>query len=86
LITKPGPPNDSYRKFTDENYKEVKKTFDDTREEQNARFANFKEDMRAAGRNLSTSKLNAEKKIRDVQAGVRKIKAILNDLWASAKL
>jgi hypothetical protein len=63
-----------------------KETFDDTREEQNARFTNFKEDMRAAGRNLSTSKLNAQKKkIRDVRAGVRKIKAILDDLWASAK-
>jgi hypothetical protein len=31
-------------------------------EEQNTRFANFGEDMRAAGRNLSTSKLNAHKK------------------------
>ena len=83
---KPRSPNDPYRKFTDYDYKDVIKTFNDTREEQNTRFANFGEDMRAAGRNLSTSKLNAQKKkIWDVRAGVRKIKAIVDDLWASAK-
>jgi hypothetical protein len=38
---KPRPPNDPYRKFTDEDYKDVIKTSDDTREEQNARFANL---------------------------------------------
>ncbi len=52
----PRPPNDPYRKFANDDYKDV------TRKEQNTRFANFEEDMRAAGRNLSTSKLNAQKK------------------------
>ena len=82
----PRPPNDPYRKFTNDDYKEVIKTPDDTRKEQNTGFANFEEDMRAAGRNLSTSKLNAQKKkIWDVRIGVRKIKAIVDELWASAK-
>ena len=59
---KPRPPNEPYRKFTDDDYKEVIKTFDDAKEEQNTRFTNFEEDMRAAGRNLKTSGLNAQKK------------------------
>jgi hypothetical protein len=42
---KPRPPNDPYRKFID-----VIKTSDDTREEQNTRFANFEEDLGCSGR------------------------------------
>jgi len=73
---KPRAPNNPHRKFTDGEYNDVIKTFDSTREELKARFANFVEDMRAAGRNLSPPKLNAQKKkILDVRPGVRKIKA-----------
>ena len=83
---KPRAPKNPHRKFTDEDYNDVVKTFDSTREELNARFANFEEDMRAAGRNLSPPKLKAQKKkIWSVRAGIRKIKAIVERLWASAK-
>lgn len=42
--------------------------------------------MRAAVRNLSPPKLNAQKKkIWDVRPGVRKIKAIVEKLWESAE-
>ena len=82
---KPRTPN-PHRKFTDEEYKDVVKTFDSTREGLKARFENFVEDMRAAGRKLSPPKLNAQKKkILDVRPGVRKIKAIVEKLWASSK-
>jgi Integrase core domain. len=79
-------PHQPHRKFTDEDYNDVVKTFDETREELEKRFAHFEEDMRAAGKNLSSSKLNAQKqKIWDVRAGVRKLKAIMEKIWASAK-
>jgi len=83
---RPRAPNNPHRKFTDEDYKDIVETFDDTREELKARFANFEEDMRAAGRNLSPPKLKAQKKkIWDVRPGVRKIKAIVEDLWTSVE-
>jgi len=83
---KPRRPNNPHRKFTDEEYNDVVETFDSTRDELKTRFSNFEEDMRAAGRNLSPPKLNAQKKkIWNVRPGVRKIKAIVDNLWASAK-
>jgi len=43
------------------------------------------EDMYADKKNLSPPKLKAQKKkIWDARPGVRKIKAILDELWASA--
>ena len=82
----PRAPKDPHRKFTDEEYKEVVKTFDSTREEVNARFSCFVENMHTDKRNLSPPKLKAQKKkMWDVRPGVRKIKAILDELWASAK-
>ena len=49
-------------------------------------FAHFEEDMRAAGKHRSSSKRNAPaKKIWDVRAGVRKLKAIVEKIWVSAK-
>jgi len=79
-------PKNPHRKFTDEEYEDVAKAFDDTREQENARFSDFVEDMHADGKNLSPPKLKAQKnKIWDVRPGVRKIKAIVNTLWASAK-
>jgi len=41
------------RKFTDEEFQEVVRTFDPTREDVNARFSSFMEDMHADKRNLS---------------------------------
>ncbi len=80
----PKTPKHPHRKFTDEEYQEVVRTFDYTREEVNARFSNFVEDMQADGRKLSPPKLKAQKKkMWDVRPGVRKIKAILDELWAS---
>jgi hypothetical protein len=82
----PRAPKNPHRKFTDDDYSAVVKTFDDTREEPNTRYSNFEDDMRAAGRNLSQPKLNAQKKkIWDVRPGVRKMKAIVEDLWMSVK-
>lgn len=79
-------PKNPHRKFTDEEYQEVVKTFDRTREDVKTRFLNFMEDMHADKRNLSPPKLKAQrKKIWDVRPGVRKIKAILDELWTSAK-
>src|SRR3989337_4246400 len=79
-------PKNPHRKFTDEEYQEVVRTCDRTREDVNTRFLNFMEDMHADKRNLSPPKLKAQKKkIWDVRPGVRKIKAILDELWASAK-
>ena len=54
---KPRAPNNPHRKFTDEEYNDVVKTFDNMREGLKARFANFVEDMRAAGKKLSPQKL-----------------------------
>ncbi|GFO95875.1 hypothetical protein ig2599ANME_0056, partial [groundwater metagenome] len=82
----PRSPKNPHRKFTDEEYQEVVGTFNRTREDVNARFLSFIEDMHADKRNLSPPKLKAQKKkIWDVRPGVRKIKAILDELWASAK-
>ena len=82
----PRSPKNPHRKFTDEEYQEVVRTFDRTREELNSRFLSFMEDMHTDNRNLSPPKLKAQKKkIWDVRPGVRKIKAILDTLWASAK-
>lgn len=79
-------PKNPLRKFTDEEYEDVLKTFDDTREGVNARFSDFVKEMHADGKNLSPPKLKAQKKkIWDVRPGVRKIKAIVDTLWASAK-
>jgi putative transposase len=79
-------PKNPHRKFTDEEYEDVVKAFDDTREEDNARFSDFVKEMHADGKNLSPPKLKAQKKkIWDVRPGVRKIKAIVDALWASAK-
>jgi len=83
---KPRTPNNPYRKFTNEEYNDVVKTFDETRGELNRRFANFEEDMHAAGRNLSPVKRKAQKKkIWDARAGVKRIKTFVENLWASAK-
>jgi len=72
-----------HRKFTEEEYQEVLRTFDRTRENANSRFLDFIEDMHADKRNLSPPKLKAQKrKIWDVRPGVRKIKAILDESWA----
>lgn len=82
----PRSPKNPHRKFTDEEYQEVVRTFDSTRKEVDARFSSFIENMRTDKRNLSPPKLKAQKKkIWDVRPGVRKIKAILDTLWASAK-
>ena len=82
----PRSPKNPHRKFTDEEYQEVVRTFDSTREEVDARFSSFIENMHTDKRNLSPPKLKAQKKkIWDVRPGVRKIKAILDTLWASAK-
>ena len=82
----PRSPKNPHRKFTDEEYQEVVRTFDSTREEVDARFSSFIENMHTDKRNLSPPKLKAQKKkIWDVRPGVRKIKAILDELWASAK-
>jgi len=79
-------PKNPYRKYSDEEYQEVVKTFDRTREDVNSRFLDFMEDMHADKRNLSPPKLKAQKKkIWDVRPGVRKIKAILDELWASTE-
>lgn len=76
-------PKNPHRKFTDEEYQEVIRTFDRTRENVNSRFLDFIEDMHADKRNLSPPKLKAQKrKIWDVRPGVRKIKAIVDELWA----
>ncbi len=83
---KPRSPKNPHRKFTDEEYQEVARTFDRTREEVNSRFLSFVENMHNDGRNLSPPKLKSQKKkIWDARPGVRKIKAILDELWASAK-
>ncbi len=82
----PRSPKNPHRKFTDEDYQEVVGTFDRTREDVNSSFLGFMEDMHADKRNLSPPKLKAQKKkIWDVRPGVRKIKAILDELWASAE-
>ena len=82
----PRSPKNPHRKFTDEDYQEVVRTFDRTREDVKTRFLSFMEDMHADKRNLSPPKLKAQKKkIWDVRPGVRKVKAILDELWASAK-
>lgn len=82
----PRSPKNSHRKFTDEEYQEVIRTFDRTRENVKSRFLGFIEDMHADKRNLSPPKLKAQKKkIWDVRPGVRKIKAILDELWAAAE-
>jgi hypothetical protein len=79
-------PKNPHRKFTDEEYEDVVKAFDETREEENARFSDFVKEMHDDGKNLSPPKLKAQKKkIWDVRPGVRKIKVIVNTLWASAK-
>jgi len=82
---KPRSPKNPHRKFTDEDYQEVVRAFDRTREDVNSRFLGFMEDMHADKKNLSPPKLKAQKKkIWDARPGVRKIKAILDELWASA--
>ncbi len=82
----PRSPKNPHRKFTDEEYQEVVRTFDSTRKEVNARFSSFIENMHTDKRNLSPPKLKAQKKkIWDVRPGVRKIKAILDNLWASVE-
>ncbi|HEY9246324.1 MAG TPA: hypothetical protein VIO11_05705 [Candidatus Methanoperedens sp.] len=77
----PRSPKNPHRKFTDEEYQEVVRTFDRTMENVKSRFLSFMEDMHADKRNLSPPKLKAQKKkIWDVRPGVRKIKAILDEL------
>ncbi len=79
-------PKNPPRKFINEEYEDVVKTFDGTREEVNARFSDFVKEMHADRKNLSPPKLKAlKKKIWNVRPGVRKIKAIVDTLWASAK-
>lgn len=83
----PRSPKKPYRKFIDEDYQEVVRTFDRTREAVNSRFLGFVEDMHADKRNLSPPKLKAQKKkIWDFRPGVRKIQAILDELWASVEI
>ncbi len=78
-------PHNHYRKFSEEEYNDVLKTFENTRKEVETRFTNFMEDMKSAGKNLSPPKIKGQKKkMWVVRSGVRRIKVIVEKIWKSS--